>query len=86
MWLCSGAFPGGITPTNCVTSRQPASWFTRYRNSRFGVAGSGVWWSGAEPDVKDVGEAAKGYNALALQHGADRNAKVVQERLKAKLS
>ena len=23
----------------------------------------GVWWSGAEPDVKDVGEGAKGYNA-----------------------
>jgi branched-chain amino acid transport system substrate-binding protein len=42
----------------------------------------GVWWSGAEPDVKDVGDAAKGYNALALQHGADRNAKVVQDILK----
>ncbi|MFL5104881.1 MAG: ABC transporter substrate-binding protein, partial [Xanthobacteraceae bacterium] len=26
----------------------------------------GVWWSGAEPDVKDVGEGAQGYNALAL--------------------
>ena len=26
----------------------------------------GVWWAGAEPDVKDVGEGAKGYNALAL--------------------
>jgi branched-chain amino acid transport system substrate-binding protein len=33
----------------------------------------GVWWSGAEPDVKDVGEGAKGYNALALQHGAGRS-------------
>jgi branched-chain amino acid transport system substrate-binding protein len=42
----------------------------------------GVWWSGAEPDVKDVGENAKGYNALALQHGADRNAKVVQDIIK----
>jgi branched-chain amino acid transport system substrate-binding protein len=42
----------------------------------------GVWWSGAEPDVKDVGEGAKGYNALALQHGADRNAKVVQDIIK----
>jgi branched-chain amino acid transport system substrate-binding protein len=31
----------------------------------------GVWWSGAEPDVKDVGAGAKGYNALALQHGAE---------------
>jgi branched-chain amino acid transport system substrate-binding protein len=24
----------------------------------------GVWWSAAEPDVKDVGDAAKGYNGL----------------------
>ena len=24
----------------------------------------GVWWAGAEPDVKDVGDGAKGYNAL----------------------
>jgi branched-chain amino acid transport system substrate-binding protein len=31
----------------------------------------GVWWSGAEPDVKDVGAAAKGYNALMMQHGAE---------------
>jgi branched-chain amino acid transport system substrate-binding protein len=42
----------------------------------------GVWWSGAEPDVKDVGEGAKGYNALALQHGAERNSKVVQDVMK----
>jgi branched-chain amino acid transport system substrate-binding protein len=41
----------------------------------------GVWWAGAEPDVKDVGAAAKGYNALALQHGAEPNAKVTQEVL-----
>lgn len=41
----------------------------------------GVWWSGAEPDVKDVGEGAKGYNALAMQHGAEPNAKVVKEVL-----
>ena len=26
----------------------------------------GVWWSAAEPDVKDVGEAAKGYNGLVV--------------------
>jgi branched-chain amino acid transport system substrate-binding protein len=32
----------------------------------------GVWWAGAEPDVKDVGEGAKGYNAVTLQHGTDR--------------
>jgi branched-chain amino acid transport system substrate-binding protein len=42
----------------------------------------GVWWSGAEPDVKDVGMGAKGYHALALQHGANRDSKVVQDVLK----
>jgi branched-chain amino acid transport system substrate-binding protein len=41
----------------------------------------GVWWSGAEPDVKDVGAGAKGYNALALQHGAEPNSAVVKEIL-----
>jgi len=41
----------------------------------------GVWWSGAEPDVKDVGAGAKGYNALALQHGAEPNAAVTKEVL-----
>lgn len=41
----------------------------------------GIWWAGAEPDVKDVGEAAKGYNALALQHGAEPNAKVTKDVL-----
>ena len=41
----------------------------------------GVWWSGAEPDVKDVGAAAKGYNALAMQHGAEPNAKIVKDIL-----
>jgi len=39
----------------------------------------GVWWAGAEPDVKDVGDGAKGYNALALQHGAEPNAKVAKD-------
>ena len=42
----------------------------------------GVWWSGAEPDVKDVGANAKGYNALAMQHGAEPNSKIVQDLLK----
>ncbi|MFM8928874.1 MAG: ABC transporter substrate-binding protein [Betaproteobacteria bacterium] len=42
----------------------------------------GVWWAGAEPDVKDVGDSARGYNALALQHGAEPNAKITQEILK----
>ena len=41
----------------------------------------GVWWAGAEPDVKDVGDGAKGYNALALQHGSEPNAAVVKEVL-----
>jgi branched-chain amino acid transport system substrate-binding protein len=39
----------------------------------------GVWWSGAEPDVKDVGDGAKGYNAAAMQHGAEPNSAVVKE-------
>jgi branched-chain amino acid transport system substrate-binding protein len=30
----------------------------------------GVWWSGAEPDVRPAGDGAKGYNAAMLQHGA----------------
>jgi branched-chain amino acid transport system substrate-binding protein len=41
----------------------------------------GVWWSGAEPDVKDVGEGAKGYNALALNPSGTQP-KVIQDILK----
>ena len=41
----------------------------------------GVWWAGAEPDVKDVGEGAKGYNAITMQHGAEPNAAFVKEVL-----
>lgn len=41
----------------------------------------GVWWAAAEPDVKDVGDGARGYNGLALQHGAEPNAKVVKDVL-----
>jgi branched-chain amino acid transport system substrate-binding protein len=41
----------------------------------------GVWWAAAEPDVKDVGDGAKGYNGLALQHGAEPNAKIVKDVL-----
>ncbi|MBX3609354.1 MAG: ABC transporter substrate-binding protein [Hydrogenophaga sp.] len=41
----------------------------------------GVWWAGAEPDVKDVGMGAKGYNAVTMQHGTERNAAVVKEIL-----
>jgi branched-chain amino acid transport system substrate-binding protein len=32
----------------------------------------GVWWAGAETDVKDVGDGAKGYNAVACKHGQPR--------------
>ena len=39
----------------------------------------GVWWAGAEPDVKDVAEGAKGYNAVTMQHGAEPNSKVVKD-------
>jgi len=41
----------------------------------------GVWWAAAEPDVLPVGADAKGYNGLALQHGAGR-AKVHEDILK----
>ncbi len=42
----------------------------------------GVWWAGAEPDVKDVGDGAKGYSAVTMQHGAEPQSKVVQDILK----
>jgi branched-chain amino acid transport system substrate-binding protein len=32
----------------------------------------GVWWSGAEPDVRPAGEGAKGYNSLVFLAGAGR--------------
>ncbi|NJD24392.1 MAG: ABC transporter substrate-binding protein [Betaproteobacteria bacterium] len=41
----------------------------------------GVWWAGAEPDVKDVAAGAKGYQALTLQHSAEPNSKVVKDML-----
>jgi len=41
----------------------------------------GVWWSGAEPDVKDVGEGAKGYSALNLNNSGTTS-KVIQDILK----
>jgi len=41
----------------------------------------GVWWAGAEPDVKDVAEGAKGYNAVTMQHGAEPNSKLVKDML-----
>lgn len=41
----------------------------------------GTWWSGAEPDLKDIGAAAKGYNAVMMQHGAEPQSDVVKEIL-----
>ena len=41
----------------------------------------GIWWAGAEPDVKDVADGAKGYNALALQHSAEPQSKIVKDVL-----
>jgi branched-chain amino acid transport system substrate-binding protein len=41
----------------------------------------GTWWSGAEPDLKDVGAAAKGYSAVMMQHGAEPSSDVVKEIL-----
>lgn len=41
----------------------------------------GVWWAGAEPDVKDIGEGARGYNAITMQHGAEPNAAFVKDIL-----
>jgi branched-chain amino acid transport system substrate-binding protein len=41
----------------------------------------GVWWAGAEPDVKGVGEGAAGYNALAL-NTSGQEPKVIQDILK----
>ena len=41
----------------------------------------GVWWAGAEPDVLPAERAAKGYNALALEHSAEHG-KVHEDILK----
>ena len=41
----------------------------------------GVWWAGAEPDVKDVAEGAKGYNAVTMQHGAEPDSAIVKSIL-----
>ncbi|THU00651.1 ABC transporter permease [Lampropedia puyangensis] len=40
----------------------------------------GVWWAGAEPDVRDIGDGAKGYKALAL-NGYGQDTKVAQDIL-----
>ena len=41
----------------------------------------GTWWSAAEPDLKDIGQGAKGYSGVMMQHGAERDASVVKEIL-----
>jgi branched-chain amino acid transport system substrate-binding protein len=41
----------------------------------------GVWWAGAEPDVKDVGMGAKGYSAITMQHGVEKGSDIVKEVL-----
>jgi branched-chain amino acid transport system substrate-binding protein len=41
----------------------------------------GTWWSGAEPDLRDIGAAAKGYSAVMMQHGAEPQSDVVKEIL-----
>ncbi len=41
----------------------------------------GVWWAGAEPDVKDVADGAKGYNAVTMQHGAEPQSRLVKDVL-----
>jgi len=41
----------------------------------------GTWWSGAEPDLRDVGAAARGYSAIMMQHGSEKNSEVVKEIL-----
>ena len=53
----------------------------------------GVWWSGAEPDVRPAGDGAKGYNAVTLQHpsgqfkrarGSSRSTSTTRARASAK--
>lgn len=41
----------------------------------------GTWWSGAEPDLRDVGAAARGYSSVMMQHGSEKNSEVVKEIL-----
>jgi len=41
----------------------------------------GTWWSGAEPDIRDIGAGARGYSAVMMQHGSEKNSEVVKEIL-----
>ncbi len=38
----------------------------------------GVWWAGSDHDVKDIGDGAKGYNAITLQNSAAKD-KVIDD-------
>ncbi len=33
----------------------------------------GIWWAGSEADVRDIGAAAKGYNAITVQNAAGKS-------------
>jgi branched-chain amino acid transport system substrate-binding protein len=39
----------------------------------------GVWWAGSEVDTKDLGERAKGYQALALMASSGYDSKIVKD-------
>ena len=41
----------------------------------------GTWWSAAEPDLKDIGQGAKGYSGVMMQHGAELQAPVIKDIL-----
>ncbi|KAA0214575.1 MAG: ABC transporter permease [Lautropia sp.] len=41
----------------------------------------GSWWAGSEADTRDLGDNAKGYNAVALQGSANYDAKVIKDIL-----
>ena len=42
----------------------------------------GVWWAAAEPDTLPAEMAAKGYNGLALQHSAEKDAAIHKDMMK----
>jgi len=41
----------------------------------------GLWWSGAEPDLRDIGADARGFSAVMMQHGQARDSEVVRQIL-----
>jgi branched-chain amino acid transport system substrate-binding protein len=44
----------------------------------------GVWWSAAEPDVKDIGEGAKGYNGLVVTGNSGKVLDTIRKDLHGK--